>query len=127
MRRTAFGSILCVVILAAPVIAVAGISLGSMMESWNSQRHRIEAMLGGRRPYDEAALHQALSLYINDASRVARAIPGNSAEARDLAQRFAGFAADGQRALGSIGQPEAFRARFDQMVSDCQSCHAAYN
>jgi cytochrome c556 len=54
-------------------------------------------------------------------------VRGNSAEARDLAARFAAFADDGQRLLGKIGQPSAVAAKFKRMTDDCQSCHAIYN
>lgn len=127
MRRSAVGPILCLAILSVPVIAAAGIALSPIMDSWSQTTHRIDAMLSGRRPYDAAALREAVSTYIDDAARVAHHVNGDSAEARDFAGRFQAFAADGRQALGSVGQPAAFRPHFDQLIGDCQSCHAAYN
>jgi cytochrome c556 len=118
---------LCIAILSVPVIASAGISLSPIMDSWSHTTHSIDATLAGRRPYDATALRADVLLYINDAARVAHHINGGSAEARDFAGRFAAFAEDGRLALGSVGQPAAFRPRFDRMLGDCQSCHAAYN
>jgi cytochrome c556 len=127
MRRIALGSTLCLSILSLPVMAAAGIALSPIMNAWNADRHRIDAMLTGRRPYDEAALRAAVSLYIQDATTVAGRIRGRSDAARDFAHRFDAFAADGRRAMGSVGEPVAFRVLFGRMTSDCQSCHAIFN
>jgi cytochrome c556 len=118
---------LCITIMSLPAIAAAGISLSPIMDSWRHATRTIDAMLAGRHPYDAAALGAAVTLYIDDAGRVARHIGGGSAAARDFADRFAAFAADGRQALGSVSDPAAFRPRFAQMIGDCQSCHAAYN
>ena len=121
--RTALGAALMVV----PGVAMAGIALSPIMQSWNHAKRHIDGMLSGRNPYDAATVQQDVTLYITDATMVANHVRGGSAQARDFAGRFAAFAADGRSALASVSQPAAFTARFSRMVGDCQSCHAAYN
>jgi cytochrome c556 len=107
--------------------AMAGLALSPIMQSWNQQRHAIDAMMSGRSPYDEAAIRHAVKLYVADASAVAGHLGGTSAAARDFRGRFAAFAAQGRRALDSVGQPAAFRPNLRRIADDCQSCHAVYN
>jgi cytochrome c556 len=103
MRFIILGTILGTAVLALSTAASAGISLSPIMQAWNHDKRSIQAMLGGRTPYDEAKLRQDLQSYITNSVAVVRNAPGGSAEARD------------------------FAARFDGMLSDCRSCHAIYN
>jgi cytochrome c556 len=127
MRRIVSRTILSVTFLAAPVTAVAGLSLSPIMESWNHSKRSIDAMLSGRTPYDEAEIRRELQRYVDNASRVAREVRGGTAEARDFAARFEAFANDSRSALGTVSQPAAMAARFSRMLGDCQSCHDVYN
>jgi cytochrome c556 len=127
MRRILMRTALGVAVLAVPMAAVAGISLSSTMESWSHNKRKIDAMLAGRTPYDEAQLRQLLQRYVESSSMVARNITGQSAQARDFATRFEAFSNDSAIALGAVGHPPAMAARFNQMLGDCQSCHDAYN
>jgi cytochrome c556 len=127
MRRTVLRTVLGAAILLAPGLAIAGISLSATMESWNRDRHKIDAMLAGQTPYDEALLRQDLQSYMERSSLLARDVRGGSAEARDFASRFEALANDSRSALGAIGQSSALRVSFNRMVGDCQSCHAVYN
>jgi len=127
MRLILSRTILGAAVLAAPVAAAAGISLSPIMESWNHSKRDINAMLGRRTPYDEAEIRQDLQRYADSASRLARDVKGNSAEARDFSARFDAFARDSRATLGAAGQPAAMRENFNRMLGDCQSCHAIYN
>jgi cytochrome c556 len=84
-------------------------------------------MLSGSAAYDQAALRQAVQIYVTDGTMLASRITGNSAEARDFAARFHAIAADGQAALHAVADPARFRSRFARITDDCRSCHAIYN
>jgi cytochrome c556 len=127
MRRILLQTTLGAIALIASAAAFAGISLSPIMESWNHGKRAIDAMLAGQAPYDEARVRQELQHYVASASSLARSIKGNTAEARDFAARFEGFANDSRSVLGSTSQPSAMRMSFSRIFGDCQSCHAIYN
>jgi cytochrome c556 len=127
MQRILLRTIVSAAVLVAPDLAVAGISLSPIMESWTHSKRTIEAMLAGRTPYDEAQIGQDLQHYIASSSMVARDVKKGTAEARDFASRFEVFANDSRTTLGTVSQPSALRMSFNRMVGDCQSCHAIYN
>lgn len=118
---------LAAALLVVPTVAVAAISLSPIMRSWNRTTHHIDDMLSGSAPYDQAALRQAVQVYITDGTMVASRIPADSAQARDFAGRFQAIAADSQTALHAVGDPALFRSRFARITDDCRSCHAIYN
>jgi cytochrome c556 len=115
------------VILFGPAIAVAGLSLPPIMESWNHDQRDIRAMLEGARPYDEARVRRDLEGFIGSAFLLLRNVNGGTAEAKDFRARFAGFASDSRALLGEVGQRSAIEAGFSRVIGDCQSCHSAYN
>jgi cytochrome c556 len=127
MRHSLMRTIFASALLAAPLATSAGVSLSPIMDLWSRDKREIAAMLGGRRPYDEALMRQDLQRYITSASAVARDRRGGSAEARAFAARFDAFAADGRAALDVAGQPSAVAAKFDRMLADCRGCHAIFN
>jgi cytochrome c556 len=127
MRCILSWTIIGIIVLIAPVAAVASISLPPIMDSWNPDKHDVRAMLVGRTPYEEARIRDDLLRYIADASVVARELQGGTAEARNLAARFEAFATDSRSALGKISQPTAVAENFNRMLDDCRSCHAIYN
>ena len=127
MKQTALRTALAAALLIVPELAAAGVALSPMMQSWNHYRHQIDVMLANPARYDEATISDDLDHFAADAANVANHVRGGSPEARDFSRRFAGFATDGRSALTSVGQPAVFRARFRQMVGECQSCHSEYN
>jgi cytochrome c556 len=127
MRHILLRTILSAAVLVVPGVAVAGITLSPIMASWNHSKRKIDAMLGGQTPYDEAQIRQDLQRYIASSSTVARSLGGGTAEARDFAARFKAFASDSRTALGSVSQPATTAANFNRVASDCQACHAIYD
>jgi cytochrome c556 len=107
-------------------VALAGISLAPIMESWDNDKRDLDALLAGRTPYDEAQIRQDIQRCVESSSLVARDGKKGTAEARDFASRFGVFANDSRTTLGTVSQPSALRMSFNRMVGDCQSCHAIY-
>jgi cytochrome c556 len=126
-RQTYLRTTLLVAIIAAPLSAAAAIQLSPIMQSWHSAARMTQAMLSGRRPYDEATIRGVLRLYMEDATMIAGRIKGNGAAAEDLRSRFAAFTADARVAFAHIGQPSADSADFARLNAECGACHSLYN
>lgn len=119
------------IILAAavvvPTVAVAGVALAPVMQRWNHDRKQIEAMLAGSRPFDQAAVEAAIRSYVTDGHMIASHVSGNAAAVRDIAARFDHFAQTAAASAKDSGSAARLRPHFEQLMSECRSCHAIYN
>lgn len=109
-----------------PIAALADVALAPIMSDWNRERHHVQAMLNGDRPYDPAAIETAIRLYVSKADMIADRLPGQGPAARAFAERFRQFARDAEAAGAARATAAEFRPRFRHLVSDCNACHAAF-
>ena len=113
-------------LLTAPLTADASSAFRGVMRTWKRQLRTSSPIVSGRAAFDEATIRETLTAYIADSARLSSAITGQSADARDIRQRFVQFGADAQRALENLGQQKALRAAFTRIGDDCESCHDQY-
>ncbi len=115
------------VFAAIPAAVPAAPALRGIMHAWRAVARDAHDMLTGRAPFDEAAIRGALQRYVADAGRIASEVNGRTASAHDFRARFVAFQGDAQTALGDVGRRSALQTDFTRLLTDCQSCHHAYN
>jgi cytochrome c556 len=112
--------------VALPLTADASSALRGVMRSWKRDLRASGPMVSGREAFDEATVRETLKAYIEESARLSASITGQSADAKDIRQRFVAFGADSRTALSNLGQPTTLKAAFARIGDDCQSCHDQY-
>ncbi len=119
-------------VLAAAIVLPGGSlraapGLRGIMRAWRDDARTTRDMVAGRIAFDDAAVRAILQGYSADAARIAAAVSGHGAAARDFRRRFEAFQSDARAALGDVDRPSALRADFVRVLNDCQSCHDVFN
>ena len=117
---------LVAVIAGLPVFGVAATQLKQVMHRWRIEARAMDSAVPVA-ALDEGSIRRALQSYAADADRIAAQVSGQSGPARDFRRRFAEFRVDAQTALADLGRPPALKADISRLMSECQSCHDAYN
>ena len=118
--------LLAISLAAVPLTVEASSAFRGIMRSWKRDLRATTPMLSGHTAFDETTVRETLNAYIADSVRLSASITGQSADAKDLRQRFATFGADSQTALKNMNQSTALKAAFSRIGDDCQSCHDQY-
>jgi len=93
------------------------------MRKWKAEITRVEPMLAGKEPYDEAELRGLLGALVADAREIQSGIAGRSAQALEIKSRFSQFEADASGALAALGARDAARSQFAHLRRECGACH----
>lgn len=120
------GGLIVVSLTVTSLSADAASVLRGIMHSWDRNTRAATPMMNGHTAFNEITVRDTLNAYIVDSARLATSVSGQSADARDIRQRFVTFGTDAQNALQNLGQPNALRAAFSRIGDDCQSCHDQY-
>ena len=131
MRRQAVRTfslvLLAASVLAAPAFeAQASSALRGIMKTWKRDWRSSTSMISGRGTLDQEALRTTLARYVADSGSIAAQINGQSADARDMKQRFLTFQQTAQAALQHVGDKQALQSDFKRMDATCNACHDLY-